>query len=104
MLDKEKAREIATRYAEEVRKELAPKAVILFGSHVNGTAHEHSDIDIAVVVNDFTGDWLKTSALLSSLTRKVNIAIEPHMMDETSDKSGFLDHIMKTGEVIYHQR
>ena len=101
MLDKKTAREIAIKYAEEVRKVLKPKAVILFGSCANGVPNEHSDIDIAVVFSDFQGNWLETASLLFSLTWDVSIDIEPHMMDETSDPSGFLAHIKKTGEIIY---
>ena len=101
MLDKAKVREIAVKYAEEVRKILNPKAIILFGSYVNGNAHEWSDIDIAVIVNDFKGDWLEVAALLCSLTRRVSIDIEPHLLDDTCDRSGFVEHVIKTGEVIY---
>jgi len=101
MLDKETVREIAFRYTEEVKKVLAPDAVILFGSHVNGKPHERSDIDIAVIINDFQGDWLETASILSSLTRRVSIDIEPHLLDETRDRSGFVGHVIKTGEVIY---
>ena len=53
MLDKASVRRIAQDYASEVRKTLDPQKVILFGSYVNGNPHEWSDIDIAVVFNDF---------------------------------------------------
>ena len=101
MLDKETVREIAVKYANEVRKIIAPKAIILFGSYVNGNVHEWSDIDIAVIVSDFEGNWLETASLLCSLTRLVSIDIEPHLLDETADNSGFVEHVIKTGEVIY---
>lgn len=101
MLDKENAREIAIKYAEEVRKVLSPKAIILFGSYANSVPHKDSDIDIAIVFDDFKGNWLETASLLCSLKRRVSIDIEPHIMDEKNDKSGFLEHIVKTGEVIY---
>ena len=101
MLDKEAAREIAIKYAEEVKKVLNPKAIILFGSYVNSVPHKDSDIDIAIVFDDFKGNWLETLSLLCSLKRRVSVDIEPHMMDEASDRSGFLEHIIKTGEIIY---
>ncbi|MDR2182705.1 MAG: nucleotidyltransferase domain-containing protein [Clostridiales bacterium] len=100
-MDKEKVREIAAKYADEVRNIIEPKFIILFGSYVGGIPHEYSDIDIAVVVNDFQGDWLDMAAALYSLTRRISIDIEPHMLDETSDRSGFLAYIRKTGEIIY---
>jgi len=101
MLDKETAKELAARYADEVQKILSPTAVILFGSYANGVPHEFSDIDIAIIVHDYGGNWLETASMLHGLTRKVSINIEPHLMDETSDPSGFLAHVKKTGEVIF---
>ena len=101
MLDKKTAREIAVKYAEEVKKVLNPKAVILFGSCVNGATHEYSDIDIAIVVSDFDGNWLETASQLFNLTWDISIDIEPHLMDEAHDPSGFLAHVKKTGEVIF---
>ena len=105
MLDKKTAREIATKYAEEVQKVLNPKIVILFGSYVNGNPHENSDIDIAIVFDGYNGDWYDTAVLLQRLRRGIDddapAGIEPHLMDETSDLSGFLEHVKKTGEVIF---
>jgi len=101
MLDKETVRQVAAHYADEVKKKLNPTAVVLFGSYVNGNPHEWSDIDIAVVMNGFEGDWLTTASLLCRLGRGINIDIEPHLMDEQHDRSGFLEHVMKTGEIIY---
>jgi predicted nucleotidyltransferase len=68
---------------------------------VSGNSHEYSDIDVAVVFDGFEGNWLETSSFLFGLAWDVNIDIEPHLMDSTNDRSGFLDHIRKTGEVIY---
>ena len=101
MLDQKTVRELAVKYTEEVKKMLSPDAVILFGSYVNGNPHEWSDIDIAVIMNNFQGDWLDTASMLCGLTRRVSLDIEPHLLDETCDKSGFVAHVMKTGEVIY---
>ena len=101
MLDKEAVRGLAIQYADEVKKVLDPDAIILFGSYVNGDPHKWSDIDIAVVMNNFDGNWLDTASLLCSLTRRVSIDIEPHLLDESCDKSGFTAHVIKTGEIIY---
>jgi predicted nucleotidyltransferase len=101
MLDKSTVREIAMQYTNEVTKVLKPSAVILFGSYVNGIPNEDSDIDIAVIVNGFNGDWLKTASMLCELSWKVSFDIEPHLLDEKHDKSGFVAHVIKTGEFIY---
>lgn len=106
MLDKEKVREIAQMYTEEVKKVLNPQAVILFGSYVNGNPTEWSDIDIAVLVSDIKDeDWYdaRISLWKARRNREIDdfIDIEPHLLNPNHDPSGFVEHVMKTGEVIY---
>ena len=101
MLDKEKVREIVDKYTEKVKSALKPTSVILFGSYANGIPHEESDIDIAVLIDGFKGDWYDTEVLLYKLRRGISFDIEPHLLDETQDTSGFAEHVIKTGEVIY---
>ena len=100
MLDKTEARNVALEYAKVVNRELAPKSIILFGSYIDGTPTEDSDIDIAVIFDDFKGNWLETATLLSRLKRKVNLLIEPHLLDENEDITGFLTHVRQTGEIL----
>ena len=74
---------------------------MLFGSYAKDNAHEDSDIDVAVIFNGYTGDWLKTSSSLWRLRRGISLDIEPHLLDTASDKSGFVQHVFKTGQIIY---
>jgi len=105
MLDKAEAKQIAKNYAKKVCEALDPKYIVLFGSFVNGIPHEYSDIDIAVVFSNFRGNRLDTCTLLQLLRKNVDFGlhsgIEPHLLDETRDRSGFLEHVMKTGEILY---
>jgi len=101
MLDREAVRDIAIKYAAEVRKVLSPDAILVFGSHVSGKATEYSDIDIAIICNDFDGDWYETTIALSRLAREFSFDIEPHLLDGARDDSGFVEHILKTGECVY---
>ena len=101
MLDKATAINTAERYAQAIANEFSPVAVVLFGSYVNGEPHEDSDIDVGVIFDGFTGDWLKTSARLWRLIENISFDIEPHLLDITQDKSGFVKHVMKTGQIIY---
>ena len=100
MLDKTEVRNVAARYAGEVRKILSPSAILLFGSYVNGNPGEYSDIDVAIICNGFEGDWYETTIALSRLARGFSFDIEPHLLDESRDDSGFVEHILKTGEHI----
>ncbi|MCL2089409.1 MAG: nucleotidyltransferase domain-containing protein [Oscillospiraceae bacterium] len=104
MLDKAKVKLLANEYSEEVKKIINPEKVILFGSYVNGVPHKWSDIDIAVLVKSINDeDWYDTRIKLHSICWKNDnfVDIEPHLLDESCDPSGFVKHIIKTGEVIY---
>jgi len=103
MHDKAEARQIAKKFADLVRLEYDPYHVILFGSYVNGTPHEDSDIDIAVIFKDFDGDWYKTWGRLCGIKNKVDMDIEPHLMDELDDPIGWVEHVFETGEIIYQK-
>jgi len=100
-LDKSTVREIAANYTQVIRQAYNPKQVILFGSYVNGTPRADSDIDIAVVFEHVEGDFLGQWGRLIRLCENVSYDIEPHMLDESCNRSGFLDHIRNTGEVIF---
>ena len=101
MLDKREVREIAAQYTDKVRQLYNPKQVIIFGSYVNGSPHADSDIDIAIVFDSVEGDWLETWGRLIGLREGISYEIETHMLDETCNRSGFLDFIRETGEIIY---
>ena len=101
MLDQKSVISTAQRYAERVAREYNPSAIVLYGSYAKGSAHEDSDIDIAVVFDGFTGDWLKTSTRLWRLTEDISFDIEPILLDSAKDRSGFVADIFKTGQVIY---
>jgi predicted nucleotidyltransferase len=101
VLDKAMAIDAVRRYADEVTKEFAPNAIVLYGSYAKGNANEDSDIDVAVIFDGFSGDWIKASSRLWHLTRNVSTYIEPILLDITEDKSGFVKNVYKTGQIIY---
>jgi len=102
-MDKAAALACALRYAEEVAKELKPEKVAMLGSYATGHAHEDSDIDVAVIFNGFEGDFLRVSSWLWSLSWKVDSHIEPILLDRADDRSGFVEEVLKTSELIYQQ-
>jgi predicted nucleotidyltransferase len=100
-MDKSTVVATAQQYAQIVARELSPFAIVLYGSYAKGNAHTTSDIDVAVVFNNYSGDWLTDSALLWKLRRGVSDDIEPILLDRTQDPSGFVADIFRTGEVLY---
>jgi len=71
--------------------------VYLFGSYAKGTPHEHSDIDVALVVKRFKGDFFKVIPPIWKLRRKIDFRIEPHVIARDTDYANFLDEIQRTG-------
>lgn len=76
------------------------EAVYLFGSYAKGTANKDSDIDVALVVSHFEGDWFDVIPPIWSLIEKVDFRIEPHVIARDTDYAGFLDEIEHTGVLI----
>ncbi len=89
------------QYAAVVRQNFPVKKVILYGSHARGKARDDSDIDVAIVVRQVEGDFLLSEKKLFTLRRNIEPMIEPVLLEEDNDPSGFLAEILKTGEVIY---
>lgn len=102
-MDKREIIEIVQRYAVVVDKHIKPRKVILYGSYAKGEWREDSDIDVAVVMETVKGDFLENEALLYRLRRSVDDRIEPVLLEEGNDSSGFLAEILKHGQVIFSQ-
>jgi predicted nucleotidyltransferase len=101
MLDKRTVINTVELYADAVKKEFSPASIMLFGSYAKGNPRDESDIDVAVIFNGFSDDWRKASSRLWNIAYDISWDIEPHLLDITQDKSGFVKHVIKTGEVIY---
>lgn len=74
----ESIKNVARQYADLLKKEMHIKSVYLFGSRAKEQYHEDSDIDIAIISNDFQGDIIEDTYKLLKLRRKVDLRIEPH--------------------------
>ena len=73
----------------------------IYGSYAKGTSNNHSDIDIAVIVNHIDDDVYWTNLpLLWKLSYQVDDRIEPVLIARDTDYAGFLDEIQKTGILI----
>jgi predicted nucleotidyltransferase len=100
-MDKIQVVNTVRRYAEAVIQEFQPEAILIFGSCVSGVATEKSDIDVAVIYERFEGDFWESSARLYTLRRGISSLIEPHLLDRSDDRSGFVEEVLRTGEPIY---
>jgi predicted nucleotidyltransferase len=64
---------------------------------VTGTSDEQSDIDVAVVSDDFSGDLVEDTFKLMQIRRQVDNRIEPHpfLSEDFNNKNPFVKEIMK---------
>jgi len=76
------------------------EAVYLFGSYAKGAPREHSDIDVAFVVDKFKGNFFEVIPPIWKLRRQVDFRIEPHVIARDTDYAGMIDEIQKTGILI----
>lgn len=102
-MDKEKVRELVEQYAQVVINNMIVNKIILYGSYARGDYRKNSDIDVAVVVprESISQDILEDMAKLFKLTRDISLDIEPVLLIDEEDASGFLDSILEYGEVVY---
>ena len=78
-----------------------PQRVILFGSFARNEQREWSDIDVAIVAEEFSGFRPEDSGLISrALARHVDI--EPHTFrpEDFIDWNPFVEEIKRTGIVV----
>lgn len=74
---------------------------MLFGSYARGDWRGDSDIVVAIVVAKIEGNFLKVLGRLHKLAWPIDYRIEPHLLESGNAPSGFLDHILKNGIVVY---
>jgi len=92
-------RDILSCYRKALKKHIRVKKVILFGSYTQGTAHKDSDIDVAVISEDFTGDIFKDDRFVMRIAREIDLRIEPHPFrpEDFRDENPLVWEIKKTG-------
>ena len=100
-MNQNEAIEKVRRFADLVSLELPLKAVILFGSYAKGTERKDSDIDVAIVVKSTNREFSEYAPMIWRLRRKIDTLIEPVLIEEDNDLSGFLDEIYRTGIIVY---
>lgn len=100
-------KKVLKSFRQELEKKIRVKKMILFGSYARGTPRDYSDIDVAVVSPDFKERGMDDYTLLDRAAREVTPLIEafPYTPKDIRNhvRGDFLDHILKTGKVVYHR-
>ena len=104
MLTRNAAINTVRNYAQEIeRKGVNLRKVILFGSFAKGTQHEWSDIDVALVADEFTGLPDDYDLFPYIGIKKPYIRIESKTYPTRYFEQGdpLIDEIKKTGIVVF---
>ncbi len=100
-MDKKDALKLAVKYANEVRSKYDYVRIILFGSYAKDNFNEDSDIDIAVILRDYS-NLIDIQLDLMRLRRKIDSRIEPHPFREKDFDitNPIVNEIVKYGQDI----
>ena len=102
-MDKREALSAVSSFSDAIRATYKPVKVVLYGSYARGDQHASSDIHVAVIVERVKGDFLDAEAGLYRIRRGIDDRIEPVLLEMREDRSGFLDTVLRTGEVVYER-
>jgi predicted nucleotidyltransferase len=86
-------------------KKVRVDQAFIFGSSAKGGRREWSDIDLAIVSQDFSGDPFEDSRIFFPIILQVDRSIEVHPFhpDDFSSENPFVREILDTGVKIIEQ-
>ena len=104
MLTQHAVIETVRNYANDIEaKGIHLRTVILYGSFAKGTQHEWSDIDVALVADEFSGFTFNDKKLFPYVGIKkpyIRIEAKTYPTDYFRKGDPFIDEIKKDGIVI----
>ena len=104
MLTQSLALERVKAFAETIRSQhISLRKVILFGSYARNGQRQFSDIDVALIADEFTGFGFQDVGLISAaIIQKQFVDIEPHTFSpaQFTDWNPFVQEIKRTGIVV----
>ncbi|MCL6258683.1 nucleotidyltransferase domain-containing protein [Aquiflexum sp. TKW24L] len=103
-MDRKEIINIAQEFALKVLETHSGARFYLFGSFAKGSQTEESDIDIAVVLNDFP-DTREKQVELMKIRRAIDSRIEPHPFREKEfvESNPLANEVLKYGlEIKFH--
>ena len=87
------------KFVSLASKEFEIESVYLFGSYAVGNANDYSDIDIAVVADNFEGSRFFDRRRLNEYILKTSYDLEVHPFktEEFTEDNPFVKEILKVG-------
>ncbi len=95
--------QVLKNYLKNLSTEISIDKVILFGSYARGTTHKDSDINLAIISNDFKGKRRVDNInylLLKAIDYDVDLEPFPFTPDEFIFQEGFIKEVLRDGVEI----
>ena len=90
--------EIVKLYAEKLGQKIKINKIILFGSYAKNIQNKDSDIDIAIISSDFSGNIDQDFLLAMKISREIDLRIEPHpFLPQDFQEDPFAQEIINHG-------
>ncbi|MBU0599168.1 nucleotidyltransferase domain-containing protein [bacterium] len=106
--DSEMIRETIIRYLNLLEENnISFEDVYLYGSYAKGIPKEDSDIDLAIIAEEWQPDIFDAQFKLMKLGRKIDTRIEPHpfIKSDFEKMNPYVQEILTTGKKIrYYKR
>lgn len=91
-------------FSDDIRKKgIRLRYVILFGSYARNEQHRYSDIDVALVADEFIGVGFEDVKQFADVQlKKPYVMIEPHTFNTAYFEKGdpFIEEIKQTGIMV----
>jgi predicted nucleotidyltransferase len=102
MHTEQSAIEAVRQFARYASEHFRIREVYLFGSYAQGKPSEYSDIDVAIVSDDFLGDRFDDvkSLIKFMLKSSIDIEIHPFRTEDFTPDNPFVAEILRTGKRI----
>ncbi len=80
--------------------------VVLFGSYAEGRRDLFTDLDLLVIMTSDEDFITRTTGLYRTLDIEVDVDLLVYTPEEVEQQkqSGFVQHILKTGKVVYEKK
>ena len=90
--------ELVNQYIKKLKERISVERVILFGSYAKNRDHKDSDIDLAIVSRDFSGNPINDFLTAIRVCQEVDLRLEPHpFLPQDFENNPFADEIIRYG-------
>ena len=99
MYSKKDLNNLISQLVQLISSEIRIKGVYLFGSYAKGNSHEYSDIDLALVSDDFEGSRFFDKKRINKYLLKTTTDFQIYLYktDDFTEDDPFVAEILRTG-------